>query len=608
MFRQNHRMGDLLNGAAFSYERWRENFLRFILRGTCILGLAVLAFSIFDTLHNGRVPLIAVYSFAWTALLIVTFSRWPYWIRAGTFLFILYALGVSGLLEAGMRGDARTFFFFASVMAALLVEPLVGMAVLGLCVATIAGFAPFAVSGRIHLLSKVTVAGNADLWIMSSLEFFAFGMAILIGLNLLLREFRAAQSRVADVVADLTRERARLRESEKRYRMIFHRSPVSLWEEDISELREQLRVLRERGVVDLASYLEQKPDFLARAIRAIKVIDVNDATLHLYRAEGAEQLAGPLDRTLESSAFARFSKLIVAIAEGRRKFEQESTAKTLTGDTIHVLVSSSIPDESDPYQRMLVNVFDIGERKRAETEKRTLEEELVRAQKMESIGRLAASVAHDVNNLLGPILGFAEVLLHRLPPEDSAKDDLEQIEGAALRARNLTQQLLAMGGKQHLKLQSIDLRDVVAGFMKILRRSIHDTMRIELTLPESLGRVMADTGQIEQVLLNLALNAQDAMEDGGILTIALSDSPTDAQVILTVADTGHGMDAATKEHIFEPFFTKKTRGKGTGLGLATVYGIIAQHGGSIRVDSTPGEGSTFTVQLPRYQPQTPEAG
>jgi signal transduction histidine kinase len=593
------RQPDPLGSAAFSYARWRESFLRLVLRGSCVAGLAAGAFSIVDSIGNGQLFLVGVYAAALAILVVITVFPLPYRLRAAAFLFLLYGVGVSGLIENGMRGDARMFFLAVSVMTALLFDPRAGLAVLGWCLLTIGIFAPWAINGSFHLLSKVTVAGNVNLWIASTVDLIAIGAGILIGLTLFLREFRAAQERVGKMVEDLRQERASLLGSEERYRRIFHRSPVSLWEEDISRLRAEIKALRERGVDDLAGYMEEHPDFVTRAVNLIEVVDVNDSTLHLYGAETRDQLLGALGRTLEPSALAAHRDQILAIAEGRRLHERESTAKTLTGEVLHILMSCSIPEERETYQHMLVNVFDIGERKRAEAARLSLEEELHRAQKMESIGRLAGSVAHDVNNLLAPILGFAQILLEDSVAGDPRRDELEQIAGAAVRARNLTQQLLALGRKQILRLRAVDLRDVLAGFMKILRHSLGDRIRIDTRVPDRLGTVMADTGQIEQVLMNLALNARDAMESGGVLTIALADHEAENRVLLEVSDTGRGMDEETRAHLFEPFYTTKESGKGTGLGLATVYGIVAQHGGTVSVDSQVGAGSTFSIRLPR---------
>lgn len=254
----------------------------------------------------------------------------------------------------------------------------------------------------------------------------------------------------------------------------------------------------------------------------------------------------------------------------------------------------------------------LAELRRVADERDNLSDQLREAQKMESIGRLAAGVAHDFNNLLAPILGYAEMLLDDMTPASPHREELQQIRLAAERARDLTRQLLAIGRKQILALKPVDMRTVIGGFEKLLRRTVRADIRIEPRLPESLSLVRADAGQMEQVLMNLAINAQDAMPDGGTLTLGvadvtlgparaaeLGDAAPGEYVALSVSDTGTGMDQATLARICEPFFTTKERGKGTGLGLSTVYGIVKQHGGHLAITSAPGRGSAFTIYLPR---------
>ncbi|MGE0454935.1 MAG: response regulator [Vicinamibacteria bacterium] len=236
---------------------------------------------------------------------------------------------------------------------------------------------------------------------------------------------------------------------------------------------------------------------------------------------------------------------------------------------------------------------------------RTLEEarqELARAQKMEAIGRLAGGVAHDFNNLLGVIRGHSELLARALPPDDRNRGRIEQIQRATDRAADLAHQLLAFGRKQTLRVMVLQLEAVVLEAEQMLRRVIGEDVELRVEVEPGLPPVLADPLQIEQVLLNLTVNARDAMPEGGLLTFRVASAGAahagGRRVALSVADTGSGMDPETLSHIFEPFFTTKAVGKGTGLGLATVYGIVSQLGGEIEVFSTLGAGTTFRVSLP----------
>jgi two-component system, cell cycle sensor histidine kinase and response regulator CckA len=246
------------------------------------------------------------------------------------------------------------------------------------------------------------------------------------------------------------------------------------------------------------------------------------------------------------------------------------------------------------------------------TGEKQLEQQLLQSQKMECVGQLSGGVAHDFNNLLTPIKGYVELMKMSLSEQDPLRQDLLEIERAADSAKELTQQLLAFSRKQIIDLKPVDLRDVVRRSANILRRTIRENVAIELKLSPSLGVVRADAGQIELVLVNLSINAQDAMPNGGLLSIETADISLDEgqlarhaglsagrYVMLAVHDTGTGMDEATMSRIFEPFFTTKDIGKGTGLGLSTAYGVIKQHGGSIQVHSEKGRGSSFKILLPR---------
>lgn len=250
------------------------------------------------------------------------------------------------------------------------------------------------------------------------------------------------------------------------------------------------------------------------------------------------------------------------------------------------------------------------------TAQRQTEEALRGAQKMEAVGRLAGGVAHDFNNILTVISSYAGLSQRGLAADDPLRSDLEEIRKASDRATGLTRQLLAFSRRQVLQPTIIDLNSLVAGIEKMLGRLIGEDVDLRFSAAPDLGRISADPGQIEQVLMNLAVNARDAMPAGGTLTITTGNAELDEDfalshaggrvgphVVLTVQDTGSGMDPATLDRIFEPFFTTKPIGKGTGLGLATVYGIVKQSGGGIWVESAPGEGATFRVYLPRVEDQ-----
>lgn len=248
------------------------------------------------------------------------------------------------------------------------------------------------------------------------------------------------------------------------------------------------------------------------------------------------------------------------------------------------------------------------------TEQKLLEEQLRQAAKMEAIGSLAGGIAHDFNNLLTAMMGYSSILTQQLPAQGKYQEKLAQISRAAERAAALTQQLLAFGRKQVLDVKSLNLNAVISDFETMLRRLIGENIDVKTFLDPNLGMAEADPGQIEQILMNLAVNARDAMPDGGTLTIETGEASLDGDycrshpevtpgdyIMFAVTDTGRGIDAGTLSRIFDPFFTTKEKGVGTGLGLSTVYGIVKQHRGHINVYSEVGRGSTFKVYLPRTE-------
>ncbi|MCD6361994.1 MAG: PAS domain S-box protein, partial [Armatimonadetes bacterium] len=344
-----------------------------------------------------------------------------------------------------------------------------------------------------------------------------------------------------------------------------------------------------------------------------------DETVQLINRRGCEVLGYSRDEVIGKNWFdvfipeafraeARelFSKLMMAGDEGIE--HHEGTVLTKTGEQRDIAWNYSVLwDQDGNVEGILCSGEHITERQR-------LERQLRQAQKMEAVGRLAGGIAHDFNNLLTVITGYSQLLLMKLPEADPSRHDVEEIEKAARRAASLTQQLLAFSRRQVLNPKVLRLNDVVADVEDMLRRTIGEDIEFVTVLDPDLGLVEVDPGQFSQIIMNLTINARDAMPEGGKLIIetqnvTLDESYTQTHpavvpgdyVMLAISDTGRGMDEETLSHIFEPFFTTKKKGEGTGLGLSTVYGIVKQSGGYVWAYSEPGEGTTFKVYLPRVQ-------
>ena len=310
--------------------------------------------------------------------------------------------------------------------------------------------------------------------------------------------------------------------------------------------------------------------------------------------------------------FRTDDRTFLPIAAHRRALNGESvTFHVEWGGGSYACHAEPLRDEQGEIFGVISMALDITDRKQ-------LEAQLRQAQKMEAVGRLAGGIAHDFNNLLMVIQGYTELLLDKLGAQHPLRRNADQIHDASQRAASLTRQLLAFSRKQMLAPQVLNIQSVVSDMEKMLRRLIGEDIELVTTNPQDLWHVKADRSQIEQVILNLAVNSRDAMPDGGKLTIETSNVELDNSysrhavvepgeyVLLAVSDTGCGMDSETQAHIFEPFFTTKEKGKGTGLGLATVYGIVKQSGGYVWVYSEVGKGTSFKVYLPRVREVEPE--
>lgn len=319
----------------------------------------------------------------------------------------------------------------------------------------------------------------------------------------------------------------------------------------------------------------------------------------------AEEVVGSTLPVVPSELQDQFRGFLDRAVAGERLAQIEVPRRRKDGSRVWVRISSApFAAEIPGLDGVMVAYEDV-------TLEHEAKRQLLVAQRMESLGRLTGGIAHDLNNMLAPMLGHAELLLRGLAENDPHRGAISEIEASALRARRLVRQLLAFGRKQPLEMRVVDVNELVLDFESMARRILGEDIEFMLRLAEDSGRVRADVSQLEQVLLNLVVNAREAMPGGGSLTITTAPvHPSAAScsscripasgrcVRVSVADSGIGMDPETQQHIFEPFFTTKGLEHGTGLGLSTVYGIVTQHGGSVRVESALGSGSTFTVCLP----------
>jgi two-component system, cell cycle sensor histidine kinase and response regulator CckA len=347
-----------------------------------------------------------------------------------------------------------------------------------------------------------------------------------------------------------------------------------------------------------------------------QIVDANDAFMGLY-GYTREELIGQTRLTLQMWANSEDQAKIVEVLQKQGRMQDfETKFCRKSGEIRDALVSAEVIEVAGQ-QYILSLTHDFTESKQGEEKRKKLEEQLFQAQKMESVGRLAGGVAHDFNNMLGVIIGRAELALQQEVSNDKLQHNLKEILNAGLSSADLTRQLLAFARKQTAIPKVLDLNDKISGMLKMLRRLIGEDIDLSWQQGLDLWKVKIDPSQMDQILANLAVNARDAISGVGTITMrtenVVIDDSNSAEipefiagqyVLLTVNDTGAGMSKEVRENIFEPFYTTKELGKGTGLGLSTVYGIVKQNDGFINVASEPGKGTTFTIYLPRFEAET----
>jgi two-component system cell cycle sensor histidine kinase/response regulator CckA len=376
------------------------------------------------------------------------------------------------------------------------------------------------------------------------------------------------------------------------------------------------RKCAEDELARLAALVEFSNDAIIGTDVAGEIVTWNPAAERIYGFTTTEAVGEPVSLIAPDERGSQLDQIYETVGRGKPIERLEMLRERKDGEHVEVEVTiSPVRDGSGRIVGASEIGRDIGERKRAEKERASLEAQLRHAQEMEAVGRLAGGIAHDFNNLLMVVMGTSELLLRDLDRADPLRPGMEEIRLAGKRAVSLTSQLLAFSRQHRVQASAVNLNEVVAGIEEMLRRLIGEDVDLTTRLDPELGSVQADAGQLEQVIMNLAVNARDAMPSGGMLLIETERAEFDGPyahpdgvtidpgryVVLSVADTGIGMDEATRSQAFEPFFTTKEPGKGTGLGLATVYGIVQQCQGYVWVASAPGEGTRVQIYLPRIE-------
>jgi two-component system cell cycle sensor histidine kinase/response regulator CckA len=548
---------------AIDLDNLRPSLLAIILRGCVVLGIVVCVPSVCFAIAYGLYSVAATDTTMLGVMIALhAYKRVPFRVRAAIFCMCWYVLGAGLLLQVGSLSQIYLFGF--SVLTAILLGLRVGLAAVALSSLTL-----FAIGSLGHAAPEMgTVPWHYDLsaWAIITLNFTIVNALLTLAVGVVLGAMKRALAREIASRTALAGKHTLLR-----------------------------------------TLMNALPDIVFTKDSAGRFVQSNTATLALYGMDREEQLAGKtvFDINPPELAAARNATDLTVIAGNALTNEEERFHDAGGNPQWYLTTKVPLRDESGEVVGLIGLSRNITDRKLAEGQLR-------QAQKMEAVGQLAGGIAHDFNNLLSVILSYSDFVLDDLMVNDPLRGDVEEIRGAGMRAAELTKQLLTFSRQQVIEPKVLDLNAVLTGVDKMLRRLVGEDIEIATIPAAALGRVRADPGSIEQILVNLAVNARDAMPIGGMITMETANVMLDEEfarthlgakpgdyVMLAVTDTGTGMDRATLARIFEPFFTTKEQGKGTGLGLSTVFGIVAQSGGTIWVYSEPGIGTTFKVYLPR---------
>ena len=402
----------------------------------------------------------------------------------------------------------------------------------------------------------------------------------------------------AQDVTGLRQAQEALMESEARFRGLFDHSPVAIWVEDFAGVQARFLALRAAGVADLRRHLEGRPEELAALAAAVRIVAVNDASVAMMGAADAAELLRGLPAYFHEGSLAVFREEMVALFEGRTEFEGEIPVLDARGRGLDLQLKLSVlPGHEATLSRVLVTFADLTARKAAEAEHRQMERELNHLHRLESLGRLAGGVAHDMNNILGSIMAVGSLLKAEHPDDPDLCWDGEAILKAAVRGRDLVKRLRDLSRKELEAATDLDLNGLARHEADLLERTTLKRVAVRLDLAPELPPVFGEASAISNALMNLCVNSMDAMPKGGQLTLITRDLGQ-GFVELAVQDSGEGMSPDVMARALEPFYTTKPTGKGTGLGLSQVYGTMKAHGGSVDLQSQPGRGTRISLVFP----------
>ncbi len=554
-------------------ENWRGDLLRVVLRVTAVLGGLVYLPSVWLAYVNAMWGVVVLDTVALIGVLtLALMERLALKTRAAATSILFYALGVGLMVTVGSISQIYLFAF--SLFATLLLSLRWGLASVVLNTVTLLGI------GALGITAPEMVAAHwiLDLpgWTLVTANFTFLNVCLVLAFGAVIEALERSNVALTEEVARRARSEDSLREGRALLRIAGRTARLGGWQVRVSDLR----IVWSDETCELYEVPEgHHPTF--------------EEALAFYVPESRERVRLAAQACLENGL----------------PFDLELQIITARGKHLWVRsIGNAERDASGAITHLHGSMQDITPEKAAHEREQKLEGQLLQMQKMEAVGSLAGGVAHDFNNLLSVILSYSGFVIEELAPDDPLRDDLIEIKKAGERAAELTRQLLAFSRKQILRPEVLELNGVIEGVQKMLSRLLTENIKLTILPSPHAGNVHADAGQLEQVIVNLLVNARDAMPHGGQVTVETANVMLDETyadvvagpyVMLAVTDTGIGMDRATKDRIFEPFFTTKDKSKGTGLGLSTVYGIVKQSSGHIWVYSELGVGTTFKVYLPR---------